>query len=149
MHYGIQITHIEPDEPVPIIFTNPAPGHLTVLYWTIATVLYRTYILLPGAAQCEVNKHPRYYARRIARTVPYFLNPSVGIWGAVNIAFPAGCALTFLMKDAADLEYCKLVFMAWGNPKLPMAIQNFLTSMRRESETSSLGGPRKGRTSGQ
>lgn len=126
----------EQDTPTPIMFPDPSIGHLSVLYWTTCTILYQALIDTcdPSKLLSNSSKHPRPYARKIARSVPYFFDPSLGIWGATNVSFPTGIALIFLRRSEEDAAYRALIFRAWGNPKLPTAIRNFLKSMQRESQ---------------
>ncbi|ORY16406.1 hypothetical protein BCR34DRAFT_476234 [Clohesyomyces aquaticus] len=137
----------ETDAPVPIDFPNLPTAHLTVIYWTTRMLLQLALLLLlsspPGSPpraspflpsasplSSSFNKDPRVYARRIARSVPYFFNSSSGIFGATMIAFPIG--VTFMCYDqtgGGDDEYRKFIFVTFKRPGLPSSIQLFLKSM--------------------
>ncbi|KAH7128453.1 hypothetical protein B0J11DRAFT_271421 [Dendryphion nanum] len=137
----------EDDVPMTVDYSNMVSAHLTVIYCTICILLYSTIVGLDTMKSTPLSgfllpdrqlskKHPRQYARQIARSAPYFFNPSAGIWGATMIAFPMGIALMTLqgVDPEANWPYVEMIYEAWRNPKLPTAIQAFLVSIREECQ---------------
>lgn len=120
-----------------IIFPNLEMACLTIRYWVIALLLYSnldTASRIPvsdGTTTHPNRPHARQFARRIARSVPYFFREEFGITGVTSISFPLGNALLYFGRNSGiDFEYIKVIKTAWSDASLPSAIRDFLVSMR-------------------
>ncbi|KAJ4359931.1 uncharacterized protein N0V89_000490 [Didymosphaeria variabile] len=136
------LLHPDTEEPAEIAFSDILTAYLTLYYWTASLFVYGALAVVspPKAvaspqALLTTSTDALLYARRIARSVPYFLNPSCGIWGATTISFPMGAALLCLIHNGKEENkaYLGLALAAWHNPALPCAIRDFLNSMRRDA----------------
>jgi hypothetical protein len=74
-----------------------AEAHITTLYWSICLILYRE---IPGIIGSDVvlpdRMNARAYCRKIIKTLPIFLHPSVGTFRTHILTFPMHLALRYI-----------------------------------------------------
>ncbi|KAF1844307.1 uncharacterized protein K460DRAFT_357916 [Cucurbitaria berberidis CBS 394.84] len=129
------------DTSAPIFFPDFDTACLSVRYWVTGLLLYSTLDMASGIQPLTDDSiphpdrpHPRYFARLIARSVPYFFQAKYGVSGATQISFPLGNALFYMNRNpAVDREYKATVMKVWHDPMLPSAIRDFLASMKQSS----------------
>jgi hypothetical protein len=124
-------------EAIPIEFSNFQSACLTIRYWTLGLLIYSTLdtaCRIPNtdtACSHPCRPHPRYFARLLARSAAYFFREEFGVTGPTRFSFPLGNAMLYMRRDMTlDREYLALVKETWNNPKIPIAIKNFLNSLR-------------------
>ncbi|KAF2683818.1 hypothetical protein K458DRAFT_42760 [Lentithecium fluviatile CBS 122367] len=123
----------EPDSPaiIPYDFPDPMKALLSVLYWTTSLILYDAFPSAFNLTSSLQSKNPRFYARRVALSVPYYFAETRGMWGVIMISFPMACAVLHLAKNGGPEcgKYVGVVMKAWKDPKLPACIKKFLDSI--------------------
>ncbi len=122
---------------------NLSAGDLSVVYimassWATALLLYGTMRDLaedPDHVPERASLWP--YVEKIAQCAKYFFHPSTGNFGKEMANFPLGLALQFLDSDSDDSgggEAARNIIYNLANSEQSKAIQEFLTSLRRNAD---------------
>jgi hypothetical protein len=119
-----------------VLVEDLAAAHVMTLYWAACVVLYKVMPLLvmPDEEPLPNRADLRIYFRNMARTVPIFLHPAVGMFRVHLATFPIAAALACLSSFGPDemLVERRLLAGFFRRPEVS-SMAKFLNSMDLEA----------------